>query len=486
MPESITIVGAGPVGTLLALFLADSGYRVRLLERRADPRRAPPERGRSINLALAARGLAALERAGVLGRIRPEMIAMRGRQLHDRNGLGPLLPYGQRPEEVIYSISRARLNSALLDAASESPLIELQFNARAVAVDAGSGVITIGGDPNAEREPLTGCAPPVPLVIAADGAGSALRQTLGERGLLQASEAPLAHDYKELHIPALPNGSWALDPHALHVWPRGGFMLIALPNPDGSFTATLFLARAAAQPSHPGADQADPDTASFDALNTPARASAFFAAQFPDALALIPDFDAQFARHPQSPLATLYCWPWHVQRVLLIGDAAHAIVPFHGQGLNCGFEDCVLLSQLLGASRTPMPIDVPANLPTDPQADSRARHARHLAACAEFERLRRPNTDAIAAMAIENYHDMREAVLAPDFAERKRLALALERRFPQRFIPRYSMVMFHAEIPYAEALRRGALQENVLDALRAQGAEADSALAAQLLKDAGL
>jgi kynurenine 3-monooxygenase len=265
---------------------------------------------------------------------------------------------------------------------------------------------------------------------------------------MQASEEVLPHDYKELHIPAAASGGWPLEPHALHVWPRGGYMLIALPNPDRSFTATLFLPARG--------------TPGFDSLAGPAQARAFFAAQFPDALALMADFDRQFTEHPQGRLATLYCWPWHVQRLLLIGDAAHAIVPFHGQGLNCGFEDCVLLADLL------------------------ARHGDADAACAEFERSRRPNTDAIAAMAIENYQEMRASVLAPDFARRKQLALDLERQFPRRFIPRYAMVMFHADIPYAEAQRRGALQEHVVDALIAANAGAESGQALQLIDKAGL
>jgi kynurenine 3-monooxygenase len=437
---ALTIAGAGPVGTLLALLLARVGRRVRLLERRADPRVGPAERGRSINLALAARGLAALERAGVLGRVRPELVTMRGRQLHDRDGQGPLLPYGQRPDEVIYAVSRARLNSALIEAAASVPLIAMEFGRRVTDVDPTSGCIR-WSDASAD----TFDEAPAPLVIAADGAGSAVRHALQQRGLLQATEEPLAHDYKELHIPALPGNGWAFDPHALHVWPRREYMLIALPNPDRSFTATLFLPE-----SGPGG---------FASLRTAAAARAFFAREFPDALARIADFDAQFAVHPQGKLGTLYCWPWHVQRVLLIGDAAHAIVPFHGQGLNCGFEDCVLLAELLAAG-----------------ADDQA-------ACTSFEHQRRSNTDAIAAMAIENYQDMRAAVLAPDFAARKQLALDLERRFPDRFIPRYSMVMFHAEIPYAEARRRGALQESVLDALLAAGVGADSPLAARLVAE---
>jgi kynurenine 3-monooxygenase len=441
--NTVTIVGAGPVGTLLAILLARSGAGVRLIERRGDPRASVDTGGRSINLALAARGLGALERAGLLERIRPEMVEMRGRRLHDRSGAGPLLPYGQHAGEVIHAISRARLNVALIEAAAELPAIEMRFGLRATDVDAHSG--SVQWCDGAGRTTLGDASG---LVIAADGAGSALRHVLCERGALQASEEPLAHDYKELDIPPTPGGAWALEPHALHVWPRGGFMLIALPNPDRSFTATLFLAAR-------GVD-------SFESLTEPAAARAFFAAQFADALALIPDFDAQFARHPQGKLGTLHCWPWQVQRVLLIGDAAHAIVPFHGQGLNCGFEDCILLAGLL------------------------ERHGDWQAAGAEFERRRRPDTDAIATMAIENYQEMRATVLAPDFASRQQLALELERRFPRRFIPRYGMVMFHAEIAYAEAQRRGALQQQVLDALLAAGSGAASPLAARLLDEAGL
>jgi kynurenine 3-monooxygenase len=431
------------VGTLLALLLAAGGRPVRLLERRADPRIGAAERGRSINLALAARGLAALGRAGVLGRVQPQMVAMRGRQLHDREGRGPLLPYGLRADEVIYAVDRARLNAALIEAAAGVPLIELQFGRRAIDVDPASGCVSWRDAAGAVV-----AAEPADIVIGADGVGSALRNALQDRGLLRATEDPLAHDYKELHIPPPAGGGWPLEPHALHIWPRGGFMLIALPNPDRSFTATLFLPALGA--------------GGFQALTDTAAARAFFAREFPDALALIPDFDAQFAAHPQGKLGTLYCWPWQVQRVLLVGDAAHAIVPFHGQGLNCGFEDCVLLAELL------------------------ERESDCQAACAQFEHLRRPNTDAIAAMAIENYQEMRDTVLAPEFAARRQLALELEQRYPGRFIPRYSMVMFHAEIPYAEAQRRGALQSGVLDALLASGAGAGSALAARLLDESAL
>ncbi len=441
--EDVLIVGAGPVGVLLAILLARGGRHVRILERRADPRSMDSERGRSINLALAARGLLALERAGALALLEADLVEMRGRRLHDHFGNGPLLPYGQNAGESIHSIGRTRLNVALINAAAALPTIELCFEQRGLDVDPRSGIVQWRGEDDFIVE-QAGAS----LVIGADGAGSALRNALHERGLIQSTEEVLAHDYKELQIPATDRGDPALEYHSLHVWPRGNYMLIALPNPDKSFTATLFL------PAHgaPG----------FDTLASPVQARAFFAAQFPDALTLIPDFDRQFIQNPQGKLATLYCWPWHVQRFLLIGDAAHAIVPFHGQGLNCGFEDCVLLADLLGG-----------------RADAGA-------ACMEFERSRRPNTDAIAAMAIENYQEMRADVLAPDFVRRKQLALDLERRFPGRFIPRYAMVMFHAEIPYAEAFRRGALQERVLDALIAAGADAQSTLAGHLLDEAGL
>jgi kynurenine 3-monooxygenase len=270
------------------------------------------------------------------------------------------------------------------------------------------------------------------ILLAADGAGSAVRASLVARAFTRAEERPLAHDYKELLIPAIKSGvtpaGYAFEPHALHIWPRGGFMLIALPNTDGSFTATLFLAR-----------QGDPG---FDRLGDGEAVRTFFQRQFADAAGLIPDLEQQFALHPQSQLGTVYCQGWQASgRVQLLGDAAHAIVPFHGQGLNCGFEDCRVLDRLL------------------------VSHGQSAHALAEFERQRRPDTDAIAAMALDNYVEMRDGVRSALFAPRKRLAAELERDFPGRFIPRYSMVMFHPEIPYAEAQRRGAQQERLLDLL---------------------
>jgi len=420
-----TIIGAGPVGTLMGLMLARRGERVCLIERRADPRTAPPEGGRSINLALAARGLAALEHAGMSASVAAHMIAMPGRMLHDEHAALQFLRYGQHQHEVIYAIGRERLNRILIDAAAAHPGIELRFNLRCTDVDPAAGSLQLRDASGATRSEA------FEILLGADGAGSAVRGALQARGLARVDEQPLAHDYKELLIAPLERGvapGYAFEPHALHIWPRGGFMLIALPNADGSFTATLFLPRHGEH--------------GFDRLGHGDAVRTLFQQQFADAAAAIPDLQQQFALHPQSQLGTIYCSGWQAAgTVLLLGDAAHAIVPFHGQGLNCGFEDCRLLDlRLAGGSAPGTVVDA-------------------------FERMRRPDTDAIAAMALENYVEMRDGVRAAQFAQRKRLAAQLEREFPRRFIPRYSMVMFHPEIPYAEAQRRGAQQERVLDQL---------------------
>ena len=425
-----TIIGAGPVGALMGLMLARRAQRVRLIERRPDPRATPEERGRSINLALAARGVLALEHAGVLDRVAPDMIAMPGRMLHDEDGGLQFLPYGQNRHEVIHAISRERLNRILLEAAAAHPGIELGFDTRCTGLNPDAGTLQLRDERSGEASSES-----FEILLAADGAGSTVRAALVARGASRAEEQALAHDYKELQIPAIERPGagpgYAFEPHALHIWPRGGFMLIALPNADRSFTATLFLAR-----------HGDPG---FDHLQRPGAAGEFLQRWCADAAAAIPDLESQFARHPQGRLGTVYCEGWQAAGcVLLLGDAAHAIVPFHGQGLNCGFEDCRVLDQLL------------------------ASHAAPAAALAEFERVRRPNTDAIAAMTLENYVEMRDGVRSALFAQRQRLGAELERALPGRFIPRYSMVMFHPEIPYAEAQRRGAQQERVLDALAAR------------------
>ena len=439
----LNVVGAGLAGSLLAVLLARRGFPVALYERRSDPRGAAAERGRSINLALAARGIAALERAGLMHGIRPLLIPMRGRMVHERDGRTELHPYGQREHEVIYSVDRAALNRALIEAATRTPRVRAHFHHACIGADPGAGVLRL-------RDEVTGAEREVPLAptFAADGAGSALRASLARLGLLATREERLDHDYKELTIPAR-DGGHALDPHALHVWPRGGFMLIALPNADGSFTATLFLARAGPE--------------SFATLTGAAAVRRLFERHFPDVLPLLPDLAGQFAARPQGELGTVHARPWRAGgKLVLLGDAAHAMVPFHGQGMNAAFEDCLVLDRLLDGG------------------DSWD------AVFAAFEAARLADTAAIAAMALENYVEMRDRVRDPAYLRRRELALELERRFPARFIPRYSMVMFHPEIPYSEALRRGEIQRRLLeelDARRDGAGGVDFALADALIRE---
>jgi len=422
MNEPVVVLGGGCTGPLLGLLVARRGHAVRLYERRADARRVSLPAGRSINLALAARGIAALERAGLMAAVRPLLVPMRGRMVHELGGQPRFLPYGQRPHELLYAVSRANLNHVLVDAA-EAAGVEFHFEHACRDADFARGQLEIEDLAAGLRFEL-----PLGPLLAADGSGSALRHAMVAAGLASAREETLAHRYRELTIPAGRDGRHQLPLEALHIWPRGGYMLIALPNVDGTFTATLFLP-AAAEP------------VSFASHGSPQGGRALFERDFPDVLALMPDFEAQYAMNPVGRMSTVYAAPWHVAgRALLIGDAAHAIVPFHGQGMNCAFEDCRVLDDLLTGS-----------------PDWETRFAR-------FDALRREDTAAIARMAIENYTEMRDTVRNPSFALQKELSLELERRHPDRFIPRYSMVMFHAEIPYAEAERRGAIQAELLDA----------------------
>jgi kynurenine 3-monooxygenase len=430
--EQVTIVGAGLAGALLAVLLAQRGLRVRVFDRRPDPRRASVERGRSINLVLAARGVRALERAGLTPRIAPLLVKVSGRAVHEGGAAPVRLPYGQQGE-FINSVSRADLNRALIDAAAATPGVELRFGQQCLGVAPAYDTLLL-------RDVASGSAYSATLgpTIATDGAGSIVRQSLVAAGLITVREERLDHDYKELTMPAAMAAPLARD--ALHIWPRGGFMLMALPNTDASFTATLYLARQGPQ--------------GFAALQDRASVQQFFAREFATALPYLPHYLEEFDANPQGLLGTVRCDRWHHGgRVLLLGDAAHAIVPFHGQGMNCAFEDCIELTNLLDAG-----LDWPQ-------------------AFAEFERSRRPQAEAIAQMALENYIEMRDTVRDPVFQRRKAWSLELERRHPGRFIPRYSMVMFHAEIPYAEALRRGAVQERLLAELDSGGALDDAILA---------
>ncbi len=419
--ETVAIIGGGLAGSLLAILLARRGLAPVVIERSAPFSSTAPPRGRSINLALAARGIAALKRAGVFGAVEELLIPMRGRMLHDERGGQRFVPYGQQRGELIHSVSRGALNVTLYELASLRYGVEYRFRHECVDFDTASGSAVVASPHG--RGPLRAA-----VSIAADGAGSAARRALRNAGAIEASEAALDHGYKEFTVPAGRDGDFALDPDALHIWPRGDFMLIALPNLDRSFTATLFM------PLH--------GNSSFASL----RANgimAFFAANFPDALRLMPDVEADWAHHPTGRLGTVYCRPWRFKdRIVLIGDAAHAIVPFHGQGMNAAFEDCVELDELV--------------------AEHGSDWNRILG---EFEARRADNARAIAEMALENYRVMRDQVRGDDYRLRTEVAFELEHRFPGRFIPRYSMVMFHPEISYAEAQQRGAAQDDLLGKL---------------------
>jgi kynurenine 3-monooxygenase len=424
--------------------LARRGLTPFVVERSAPFTAGAARGGRSINLALAARGIAALRRAGIDADVAKLMIPMRGRMLHGPKGEQRFLSYGQRAAEEIYSVSRAALNTLLYELAAQRHGVEYRFGERCVGIDR-------DGTPLVEARGVQQRLD-ADIVFAADGAGSEVRRALVATGAIEANEELLDHGYKELTLAPAHDGDFALKPNALHIWPRGGFMLIALPNLDRTFTATLFLP-------HRG----EPSFASVGA----AEAVGFFAREFADAVPLMADLADAYARNPVGQLGTVHCRPWSFgKRVLLVGDAAHAIVPFHGQGMNAAFEDCVELDERIGRHTAGDGHDWPAIF-------------------AAFEAARAPNARAIAEMALENYREMRDEVRDAKFRLRAELSFELERRFPGRFIPRYSMVMFHPEIPYAEAQRRGRTQARILHDLTATAgrlADIDFGLAATMLE----
>lgn len=443
--EGIVIAGAGLAGALMALYLARRGFEVSVYEKRPDMRRETIPAGRSINLALANRGITALEGAGVMDRVEPLLIPMRGRMIHDTDGGLDLQPYGNKPHEVINSVSRSELNCRLMDAAEETGRVRIHFHQAIEDVDFNARRLGVTDARDGTRRTIE-CE----RLIAADGAGSPVRKAMAAHTGMDVDIDMLEHGYKELNIPSDKDGQWQMERGALHIWPRGGYMLIALPNLDGSFTVTLFLPY-----------EGEP---SFDALGTDSnRIRSFFEREFPDATRLMPELTDTFLANPTGELGTVRCPQWRVDDfALLIGDAAHAIVPFHGQGMNCAFEDCQELDLCL----------------EETGGDWQRAFAR-------LEERRRPNAQAIADMALENYVEMRDSVRDPGFRLRKELGWLLEERHPERFIPRYSMVMFH-HLPYAEAQRRGRVQAEILDELAAdieQASELDEDRADALIRE---
>ena len=418
----ITILGAGLVGSLLATLLGQRGFAVEVFERRPDPRERGFLGGRSINLALAERGLQALREAGLADTVLEHAVMMRGRMVHAPDGTSNLQRYGLDDSEVIRSVSRAGLNILLLDAAERAGA-HLHFGAALTHVDFGSAVITLASDDGNTRHHQAG------LLLGCDGFGSALRAAMLRQVDLGERIDPLGHGYKELEIPARPDHGFALEPNALHIWPRGHYMCIALPNTEGNFTVTLFLPSAGPYPS-------------LATLHDATTARSFFQKHFADALRLMPTFDNDWDAHPFGHLATLYLERWHLDdRALLLGDAAHAVVPFHGQGMNAGFEDAAELAALLAAH------------PADPAV-----------VFGEFERRRKANTDAIAAMSLANYIEMRDGVADPHYLLKRELAAALTERLPDHFMSRYRMVSF-TRLPYAHCVARNDEQTRLMESL---------------------
>jgi kynurenine 3-monooxygenase len=420
--ETITLIGAGLNGPLLAISLVKRGFQVEIYERRPDMRQVPMSAGRSINLALSTRGIHALAEAGLWEGMRDIVIPMKGRMMHSVDGELTFQRYGKDDTEVINSISRAELNMALMTAA-EALGVTIHFRQRCMGFDAKSGAVSLRNEETGSETSL-----PPGIVIGCDGSASAIRGEMLKMSRFNFSQQYLDYGYKELTIPASVAGAHLLEKHALHIWPRGNYMLIALPNIDGTFACILFLPFA-------GAD-------SFASLRTPADVSRFFQQRFPDAACLMPQLAENYFANPTGAMVTIKCSPWHVEdRFLLLGDAAHAIVPFFGQGLNCGFEDCTVLLQML-----------------DRYGDDWTRVLK------EFESQRKVNTDAIADMAIENFVEMRDRVADPRFLFRKKVELELAARFPGVFVPKYAMVTFH-RVPYSIALARGAVQDQMLTQL---------------------
>ena len=424
-PDQLTLVGAGLAGSLLAILLARRGLQVELYERRPDPRRVSDPAGRSINLALSTRGLHALQQVGLAEAIKRDSIPMRGRMIHSLDGAVRFQPYGKDDSEVLYAISRADLNKTLLDAADDHAGVQMFFQHRCLGVNCTTGELHL-------RQETTGHARSLPAgrIIGTDGSASALRVSMLSTPRFNFSQNYLEHGYKELTLPPAPDGTFQLDQHALHIWPRNAYMLIALPNTDGSFTCTLFL---------PFEGEV-----SFASLASPQHVSDFFHRQFPDVAPLIPNLVDTFFSHPTGALVTIKCAPWHIaDKILLLGDAAHAIVPFYGQGMNCAFEDCSYLDQCIAQY--------------GPDWEQ---------IFFTYERLRKQHTDAIADMALAHYIEMRDRVADAKFLLQKQIELELEKRYPETFIPQYALVTFH-RTPYAVARDQGARQERILQELSA-------------------
>ncbi len=403
--KNVSIIGSGLVGSLWAIFLAQRGYKVKVYEKRADMRKHDIGGGRSINLAMSDRGLKALHAVGLEDEIRKMVIPMHGRMIHHLDGTTELQPYGEKGQ-FINSISRGGLNQLLMNKAEEL--------GTAIAFEQPCH----GYDFQKKEAILTNGFTSSELIFGTDGGFSAIRGALEKTDRFNYSQTYLEHGYKELTIPPNNDGSFKMYKNALHIWPRKSFMLIALPNPDGSYTVTLFLAFEG--------------EFSFEKLNDEKSVQDFFKKHFPDAAPLMPTLTDDFFSNPTSSLATFRCYPWSADnKVLLIGDAAHGIVPFYGQGMNAGFEDCSILNLMMNEMNDDWDKIIPA-----------------------FQKKRKPDADAIADLALRNFIEMRDLVADQRFVLRKKIEKLMHERHPEKFTPLYSMVTF-SEMPYSEALQLG-------------------------------
>jgi kynurenine 3-monooxygenase len=428
------LIGSGLAGGLLATYLGRRGYEVDLYERRADPREGNIIGGRSINLAISTRGIHALERIGIAEEALKHAIPMRGRMIHDKSGELHFSPYDVDPKKCINSIGRAALNTTVIEAAQRYSNVRVHFNHKCTGVDLDSAMVHLVNTQTAAKAPRlrSGDALVAEItvrgdaVVGVDGAFSAVRKSMQrEIAKFQYDENYLAHGYKELTIPPTPDGSWQMEKNALHIWPRKSFMMIALPNPDGSFTCTLFW------------EFEGPH--SFATMKTADDVRQFFEEQFPDAVPLMPSLLDDFRDNPTGSLVTIRCAPWFYRdKVCLVGDAAHAVVPFYGQGMNAAFEDCVVLDQCL-----------------EEFSGNRER------AFAEYFRRRKENADALADLAIENFIEMRDKTASKTFRAKKKLDHALEAALPGIYMPLYTMVTF-TRMPYAKAAKRAQIQDSLV------------------------
>ena len=424
MAKPVIILGAGLCGSLLALRLAQKGLQVEVYEKRSDLRKVHSEGGRSINLAFSDRGNKGMKLVGLEKKVQSICIPMKGRMLHQKNGAKQLAPYSGRPHEYINSISREGLTALILDEAEAMPNVTLHFNHPCTSVDIDHKVAHFFNEIEHKSIEVEG-----EVIFGTDGAGSSLRKSYESHPLfnIHVSQEFLSHGYKELEIPPAANGGFRTENNALHIWPRGEYMCIALPNLDGSFTVTLFLNNTEG-------------VFNFSNLKDANAVSHFFKSEFKDLFDLMPDLIEDFFRNPTSNLGTIKCDQWHYKgHTLLMGDAAHAIVPFYGQGMNASFEDVVVLDEA---------IEVYGN---DWQKVFETYQAN-----------RKKDTDAIADLAIDNFHEMKDHVANPVFREKRRIEILLEQQFPDSYFSKYALVTFNGHIGYREAMLRGRAQDQFL------------------------